>query len=80
MNELDKLRNALNDRRPMEQSPINICPLLAIAGMGGVNSPDACVEKRCAWWAVDRCALLALAENLEGLNLGGVNVYHPETR
>ena len=71
MNELDKLRNALNDRRPMEQSPIN---------MGGVNSPDACVEKRCAWWAVDRCALLALAENLEGLNLGGVNVYHPETR
>ena len=51
----------------MKDLPINICPLLAIAGVGGTNNPAVCIEDRCAWWTISHCAVLDITFSLDEL-------------
>ncbi|MDE7261140.1 MAG: hypothetical protein K2N78_03630 [Oscillospiraceae bacterium] len=64
----------------MRQPPTNICPLLAIAGIGGNNGPAVCLEDCCAWWdhlagscciAAGAGALQDIAASLEELTADG---------
>lgn len=35
----------------MREPPTNICPLMAIAGIGNTSAaPPICLGSRCAWW------------------------------
>lgn len=58
----------------MNQPPVNVCPLLAIAGIGSGGGPAVCIEDRCAWWgyAGSECVMVTaaiaareVAENME---------------
>lgn len=58
----------------MREPPINICPLLAIAGVGETNRPAICVQDHCALWDFggNECVIVTaavaareIAENLE---------------
>lgn len=50
----------------MRQPPTNICPMLAIAGIGSTSGSAECIEDRCAWWnyAASECAIVSLADNI----------------
>lgn len=47
----------------MREPPTNICPLLAIAGIGGTNSPAVCIQERCALWDFggNECTIVTVA-------------------
>ena len=51
----------------MKQPPTNICPLLAIAGIGSFDSPAVCIAERCAWWNHPGCVMFGIAEQLTGI-------------
>lgn len=62
----------------MNQSPTNICPLLAIAGLGGTNSPAVCIQERCAWWRDTECAIVAVPDKLDEPSFDGITLHRPE--
>lgn len=41
-----------------------ICPLL---GAGPIEIDSTCKGDRCAWWNVDRCAVIDIAQHIEEL-------------
>lgn len=48
----------------MREPPTNICPLVAIAGIGSTSAtPPVCLGSRCAWWDFcgNECALVSAA-------------------
>lgn len=48
----------------MRQPPSNICPLIAIAGIGCYDSPSECIGENCAWWNYPGCILFGVVEEL----------------
>lgn len=51
----------------MRQPPTNICPLLAIAGIGSTSGgPAVCLMDRCALWncSANECAVVCIAESI----------------
>lgn len=51
----------------MRQPPTNICPMLAIAGIGSTsNGPAVCLMDRCAWfdYGENGCAVVSLADHI----------------
>lgn len=59
----------------MREPPINICPLLAIAGAGGTSGPAVCLQERCAWAYEGGCALVSIARSLDSLDTSGIITY-----
>lgn len=51
----------------MREPPTNICPLMAIAGIGNTSAPaPVCLGNRCAWWDFggNECVMVAAATAL----------------
>ncbi len=46
--------------------PTNICPLLAIAGIGTTSGSALCLGERCAWWDFcgSECVMITAATAL----------------
>lgn len=54
-----------------------ICPLLG-AGPLGINTN--CKEGCCAWWDEEDCAIITIAQSLQGLDRGGIVTYPIERK